>query len=451
MNTIVNHNHKEYYKFIEKKYENSELFYKKKIKETENVHVFLNLYESMNTLPIYPCPIIMPIKKKAQKYDVDFTGSKYALDLTNIKANTKLLEEKIKEYRSYLGKVKEISGKKKIRRFLDYELKDNIASVTGEKNITTAWVKMFEILNTYDFFDSTNQSNDVINTFHICEHPGKFIYSIQYFIKSQTTKKHDFIFQSLRPNKNPKIFKPDVDLIKNYGDKLDYGTGNGDITDLNNILYYHEKYKHKKYQLITSDCGLDFSENFLEQEDNMYKIFFCAFLTAIGVSSDGSNYVFKFFSFNSTKSIEFLQVVCLFYETVDIVRTLSTKSGSGENYCVCRNYNYKNEKGSIEGIIKKLYNYIDNNNEEKYIVSNFDTNFLSRLYQHHNLISLRRMTNINLLIFRLRNYEYTLANEIVVDYTQLLVNYYVSYFMKYIGLYPKNGFCPIACGTKDLV
>jgi 23S rRNA U2552 (ribose-2'-O)-methylase RlmE/FtsJ len=85
----------------------------------------------------------------------------------------------------------------------------------------------------------------------------------------------------------------------------------------------------------------------LNRNQGCIKFFYGALITAIGISSNGSSYIFKFFSFNDKKTIELLQIASLFYEKVDIVRTLTTKSASGENYCVCLNYNYTGDKEDV--------------------------------------------------------------------------------------------------------
>lgn len=423
------YNNEKYHNLIFEKYNNSIKNYKVMLSNQESdADKYLLLYESMNVYPVYPKPIIMPLKKKGEDYNIEMQlNSKLKIDILQMEDLTNEVIKKMKEYDSFAKEFQKIRNTPKVRRFFDYEIRDTVKDKLKNQNISNAWIKMYEILNTYDLF---GQDTNIFHTFHICEHPGGFIHAIKYYLENVLHKKHDFIFQSLKPESDPQIFKPDKELLTKYSDKLDYGPKKGDITIPENILYYADKYKDRKFNLITSDCGLDFSENFVGQESGLYKVFYGAIITAIGLSTNGSNYVFKLFSFNDNKTIEFLQLVCLFYERVDIVKTMTTKSGSGENYCVCLNYNYKGDKGKI---LKLLTDYM-NAPYNTFLLTSINDTFLKRIYENHKLISLRRITTMNLLLFRFFNYKYIKDNQDIINYVQNYTNYYVNHFLTFIKL-----------------
>ena len=419
------YNHKQYLTFIIDKYNNSQKNYNV-VLQNSDVEKYLILYESMNVYPIYPRPIIMPLKKSNEIYDIKLLlNTNLNIDINSMAHHTKIVTEKIVTYNSFGDKFKELSNQPKVRRFFDYEIRDDVRAKLNNDNISNAWIKMYEILNTYNLLETDGQ---MINTFHICEHPGGFIHAIKYYITNKLKKNHDFVFQSLKPESDPQIFKPDKELLIKYHSKLDYGPKKGDITNSENIMYYHNKYKNRKFNLITSDCGLDFSENFVGQESGLYKIFLGAIITAISVSSVGSNYVFKMFSFNDVKTIELLQLVCLFYERVDLVRTLTTKSGSGENYVVCVNYN-----GDHVRDMNLLLKYLEADSDT-FILNMINEKFMKRVIVHHQLSTMRRITSYNSLLFRMANYEYVLTEPEIMLYVKQLTNYYTNYFMTYIGI-----------------
>lgn len=423
MNTY--YNHRQYLSFIIEKYNNSLKNYNVKLKD-EPFDKCLSLYESMNVYPIYPRPIIMPLKKQNEQYDINMEINKnLKIDTSTMLSHVKTLNKKLVEFDKFTSSIDYRNHTdNKMRRFFDYEIRDDIRLKLNTPNISNAWIKMYEILNTYDLLNTPEKT---INTFHICEHPGGFIHAIKYYITNQLNKKHDFIFQSLKPERDPQIFKPDKELLSKYSDKLDYGPKKGDITDSENILYYHNKYKNRYFNLITSDCGLDCSENFVVQESGLYKIFLGAFITAISVSSIGSNYVFKMFSFNDPKTIEFLQLVCLYYERVDLVRTLTTKSGSGENYIVCINNNGRKN-------IDLLISYLNEKDNDKFLLNLVNEKFMKRIIIHHQIITMRRITSLNSLMFRLVNYEFTTNNPEILLYVKNLTKYYTDYFATYIKI-----------------
>lgn len=303
---------------------------------------------------------------------------------------------------------------------------------------------MYEILHTYQLFPNQSEKVEEIRTFHICEHPGMFIHAIIYYVENVTKKKHDFVFQSLKPGNNPKIFKPDKELVSKHRQKLDYGPYNGDITKPESVIYYYNKYKDDHFHLITSDCGLDCSSDFSLQEDIMFNVIYGALITAIALSKLGSNYVFKFFSFNNKETINMLQLCSLFYERVDIVRTLTTKSGSGENYCVCLNYNYDGDK---ETVVKLLVESMKN--PDKYICQNINKKFMKKITKFHKIITLRRLTSFNSLIFRINNFNYALSNYMVIKYVENLTKYYTKYFIDYIKLNKKKDSKSLVGGVSE--
>ena len=442
----THYNHRKHITFIYEKFKASEEFYNKIFDIDDSEEKFLTVYESMNVFPTYPNAIIMPLKRIDENYelDVDLNNALH-VDNTELVQLTNKLNDKLKEQDKHAPALKKLKSEFKIRRFFDYELRDLIGTMITDSKVTNAWVKMYELLQVYKFFDNDKKK---VHTFHICEHPGAFVFAIKEYIK-RLDKEHDFIFQSLKPGADPKIFKPDPQLINDYLDKLDYGPDNssgttdnssgttdesqeiapGDITSEKNIRYYRKKYKDQHFDLITSDCGLNFSRDFTKQEMGMYKIFLGALICAIGVSSKGSNYIFKLFSFNTAKTIELLQLACLFYKRIDIVRLLSNKSGSGEIYCVCLDFNYD---GNIDAVMDTLLDYLNNN--DGFVLNVINEKLMSRLINHHKLLTMRRITNINMLLFRQFNYEYSKNHEKVRQFVKHLVEYYTNYFVTYLGI-----------------
>lgn len=411
-------NYKQYYKYIYSKFDISNKKYKKIYTKPEKVNSFLMTYENMNVYPVYPTAIILPIETNI-KYEFYKDGEIVVEDKYK-----KLLDDKINEFMAYDKEIKEAKSDDKIRRFFDYEIRDEIKKHVGESYVTNAWIKMYELLVTFDLIGNKKE----INTFHICEHPGAFIYATQDFIqKNYPNSKHDFIFQSLKPYDDPQIFKTEYKLLKRFSNKLDYGkTGTGDITNINNILYYGDKYRNKYFDLVTSDCGLA-CEDFTQQESELYKIYFGALLCSLLICKDKSNYVAKFFSFNNYKTIEIIYIASLFFDKVYITRILTTKSFSGENYMVCMNYK-ENDK-----LLSKIIDYYKNY-DKQYLLFDINQNFLKKLSDYSELLSMRRIVSINSLIFRLLNIKYVNNNPELKKYVIEFTKYYVNYFIKYINI-----------------
>jgi hypothetical protein len=88
---------------------------------------------------------------------------------------------------------------------------------------------------------------------------------------------------------------------------------------------------------------------------------------------------------------------------------MTTKGNSNENYCVCREKIASDM--SVDDMLEKEYDL-------------YDPNVLERHKQAVEVLSLRRITATNQLIFRLNNYIFY----------KKYVKYYTKYFIKYIGI-----------------
>lgn len=408
-----------YYKYIINKYLASKGNYNTIFQKNDNPYDFLLFYENMNVYPTFPQPIVLTVKHPGETFEHTIK-----MDMKKINKYKKMVDNKITEYMSYINKISSYKNKQKIRRYFDYEIRDTLKKLLG-KDITNAWVKMYELLVTYQV--EFNESN--VNTFHICEHPGKFIFAIKDYInKVDKPLEHHFVFQSLNPRFNTEGFRVDKHLLHDKSGILDYGiTNTGDITDINNIMHYIKKYQHQKFKLITSDCGLDFGDDFTKQETGLYKIFLSALIVAIGLSSNDSMYVFKFFSLFEEQTIQMIYIASQIFEKVDIVRVMTTKGPSGENYCVCSHLNPNINK---EVYINQLLEYMKNT--DAILFDQYDSRFIERINDINKVLAIRRITAINQMIFRLLNFTYVTEHPETIDMVQKYVDYYTNYFINYI-------------------
>jgi 23S rRNA U2552 (ribose-2'-O)-methylase RlmE/FtsJ len=422
VNNTEHTNYKQYIEYLELKYEHSNKYYKT-ISQGDSYHDFLYHYEAMLTHTIYPRPLVMDIP---QSDTGEMNTNECANKMNDIIGKR---DEKIKEFQSkeMYNMVTKYSNTRKVRRFFDYEIRDKVGEILKGTYVTNAWIKLHEILHTFPLLTNCNNK---VNTFHICEHPGAFIYSITDYLKRNCPDAvHDFIFQSLKPTGKEKIFKAEKDLLEKHKKKLDYGPKNtGDITDPDNIKYYYSIHKMSKWDFITSDCGLDCSNDFTQQESVLVPIYTGAFLTAIGISRKGSHYVFKMFTFNSPQSISLLSLCTEYYEKVYMTRLLTTKSVSGEIYIVCMNFKYDNMPQD------KFIDLVDKYSKKELLSNTLSKNIGDKLILYNDILTKMRITSINFIMFRLLNTEYAREHEQVIEYVKDSVNYYTNYYMRYIKL-----------------
>jgi len=214
---------------------------------------------------------------------------------------------------------------------------------------------------------------------------------------------------------------------KNY----DWGQdGTGNITNVDNIKYYHEKYG-KSRNLVTSDCGQDSADDFIGQESKLVKVYWSQFVCAIGLLKKGGNDFAKCFTIQSVKMIEFVYLCSILFEEVSITKPLKTTYMSGEVYIVCTTF----KDVDTEKYLKAFYNYLENFDKEHLI--NLDIigdEFIDELDKCNRLMGYRRIVNINTLIYLDNNIEFYTQHPEIKEHIDNMVSYYVKYFRQYYKL-----------------
>lgn len=141
------------------------------------------------------------------------------------------------------------------------------------------------------------------------------------------------------------------------------------------------------------------------------------------------------FSFNRPKTIELLYIATMFWKRVDIVRVLTTKSGSGEIYVVCLDF-----IGTVEDdVMERLYKYLEGGEgvDEWLVEGELYEKFVKRIYNCHKLLTLRRITTINQFMFRFFNHDYVDKNAQIKTFVKEYTIFYMKYFMEYIKMTDK--------------
>jgi hypothetical protein len=430
------------------KYKISKKYYKTKLAENDVIK-YLYYFDIMNSYSIFPTIIDFPISNYISS-DINILDNniiaKYGtFKHTNSSKFINKIHKKTKAY-SQLATDKEIIKENvdlynkyakeyiPLKKFFNYDLIDELVNNYNAENVTVAWLKCYELICHYKLLDNFNK----IKCFCICEQPGAFIYAINHYTTEILNKKIKFILQSLNHNMYKHAFRPCKYMYETYKNKYDYGPNlTGDITDLDNIKYYRKKYYNYNFSLITADCGMDCSDDFSQQENNIISLIVGQFITAIGLSCKGSNYIFKLFTLYENVTQQLIFLLGLLYDNVYISRTLSTKITSGEVYCVCKYFKYTKE--NIDNLFNDLcvwytqFKLKENNN------ANLLNNIINdQFYEHidgiNKTLLYRRLLNINFMYFRYLNYEVTFKNSKISKYINDLSNHYVDYFISFYNI-----------------
>lgn len=193
-----------------------------------------------------------------------------------------------------------------IQKKLNSYLTDTYNININGKTVSRAWMKMFELLSEIDFFKNISK----VNAFFTCEAPGNFIAAMTYYIKNRTNiTEFKWIAQSLKPSHGG--LDDSYGFIKANKNLWDFGTGNGDIMNIDNFNYYVTKYRDS--DIYVSDCGHVWGS--MTDKFNDLSVYQALF--ALLIPREGGNFIFKSFISNiNPLYISLLSIIAKKYETV---------------------------------------------------------------------------------------------------------------------------------------
>lgn len=264
----------------------------------------------------------------------------YILNNTHIK----ILEKKDKPYNSiYFKKHYDVSVKykngidmygkkweKQKKSMNDYEyvytkynIYSNICSILP---ISRSYFKLHEMCTDYNITNITRCTC-------IAEGPGGFI---QYLYNTNVTDIYGITLISKNkniPTWSYKIYdKPNIHLLD--------GDGSGDICKYDNIMYFIDNIGKNNCDLITCDGGIDYSNNFTNQECESYNFIYNEILLALNLQSKGGTLILKIFDIFNTDTINLIYLLYNVYDTITLCKPCTSRNTNSEKYLVCKNYNY---------------------------------------------------------------------------------------------------------------
>jgi len=265
----------------------------------------------------------------------DFTKS-----ISKYDSQTWLYDELKELFRYYKGK-----GNKRNVDNLDIMVQEKL----GDKSISQAWLKMYEIISECELVPTTQKGT--FHSFHICEAPGTFINCINNYIRTKTQySNYEWHSQSLNPKLKLARIKDQFGLIDRHLERWDYGADKtGDITQVKNIKYYKQQVaKRPPIQLMTSDCGLEWGNPKYEL------VAFASYVAILNILPVGGTMLYKIMS-----PIDLPLLWNLIYITFTNFKDMYffkpvQNSQSREFYIVAKNY-----LGTDQKVLDKLLDIVD--------------------------------------------------------------------------------------------
>lgn len=208
----------------------------------------------------------------------------------------------------------------------------------GAQIVTNAWLKAYEMIETYQLIGSRRS----INVFYNAELPGAFISATNHYCKT-----HQVDFQWLASSYLPSdtdstIVGDKYNIYANYRQNwLMNKHMNGDLTIPENILEIKNNVRRKFFRgvdLYFSDAGMDVDGDFDNQEEINALLNFGQVLSGLTVLAPGGHLVVKQYTFFSALNISLITLLSNMFREFYIVKPLTSRPNNSEVYLVGRNF-----------------------------------------------------------------------------------------------------------------
>lgn len=228
------------------------------------------------------------------------------------------------------------------RKFLkemeqDYKYYDN--GYTKGNEISRALYKALEFVK----LCKLDKLSEPPNILTLADAPGGFtqILSILY----PTAKIITSSYKVDNPDKNVIIYDEDLSKLKNV--KIDYLlSGNGDLTDSNNIKYMLEQYG-STFDIITADGAFDFDQYPGVPNETVHtQLFLAEVISMVLLQKPGGSGCIKMYTCYSDVTNKIVFWLTSLYEAVSIFKMKSMRIYNNETMLVCQGF--KGFKGKKE-------------------------------------------------------------------------------------------------------
>ncbi|KAK4327078.1 hypothetical protein Pmani_002452 [Petrolisthes manimaculis] len=246
--------------------------------------------------------------------------------------------------------------------------------------VTQAWLKFYEILNTYPIVPEDGMETEVnllpeaphketcheeaqlpFNTLHLCEAPGAFITALNHYL---VLNKPNMKWQWLGSTLNPYYEGTPLDqcitedrFIYLTRDHWLFGRDNtGDLTKLENLDNIKEQARGLgPIHLVTGDGSFDCQANPAEQELMTHPLHLCETIAGLSVLTPGGSLVIKKFTFFESQSLCLMYFLCCVFREVHVFKPGTSKQGNSEVYVIC--LAFKGKESCSEHLAKLLEVY----------------------------------------------------------------------------------------------
>lgn len=238
---------------------------------------------------------------------------------------------------------------------------------------------------------------DNMTSFHLAEGPGGFIEAVCYLRNNPDDTYYGMTLTN-NDSKCPGWKKSKRFLDEHQNVIIEKGIDEtGNLLSIDNFVYCYNKYKHT-IDLVTGDGGVDFSENFNNQEHVATKLIIAQVVYALSIQANNGNFVLKVFDTFSTTMIDVLYLLSCLYKSVYVMKPQTSRYANSEKYIVCKGFNLEGNENMIGTIIERFYDNFDNLNSKMYIESFFIFKhvraFFSKIEEINTIMGKNQIENI---------------------------------------------------------
>ena len=177
------------------------------------------------------------------------------------------------------------------------------------------------------------------------------------------------------------------------------GTGN---------LYHHvnlqdcfEKYKNSM-NIITADGGFDFSNNFDDQENSIFRLIFTQISYALALQKKDGHFILKMFDIFYENTLQLIYLLSCFYEKVIITKPNTSRQANSEKYIVCKKFKFS-DTSEISIKLINVLKILQNIDFSQYIITDIidipiQKIYLDQVIENNSILGNKQIENINNII-----------------------------------------------------
>jgi 23S rRNA U2552 (ribose-2'-O)-methylase RlmE/FtsJ len=268
----------------------------------------------------------------------------------------------------------------------NYEISQYIYKITGiearslpdlkPKELSRAYFKLWEILFKERLLPKSLEPMVCAN---IAEGPGGFIHALINYrkiyehkdevrnkyiaisLKEHSDRNNSGLESSSKHQEGPTFesYKPHIkEFMRKYKNNMkilniSYGNSkynDGDLNKLENIKAYAKLFELKKANFVTGDGGVPDLDDSSLNELNTTHLIYNEIVAALSVQELHGNFVLKIFTIWTRPMLELIYLISTFYESVEIVKPLTSKITSYERYIIAKDF-----RGITRQKLNKLY------------------------------------------------------------------------------------------------